>query len=308
MHDPNYERTHRLITKGYPLDILPTEEELERVDQMDPCECPRRYCWHWNWINHAWDKSLAEGCGANRTGTNIHGRPIHPFHTTPCKRLDPSNPKDHFEPNEPAMLEDGIPEGRWDCGDKKQSRVPSFDSKSEGGQSAAAYHRNMPDTHTPTIHAFIDRYLAQPSARQFNPNDFLVDTFGDSPEMADRLLALVLAGTKTATCSSLWAWEHEHAAPLTPGTHAVILDGANTPRCIIETTQAPIVPYNQVTADFARAEGEHTPLDLPDEQVLEHWRQGHWAYFSRTLPPLGLTPSQGMPVICERFRVIYAEQ
>lgn len=167
---------------------------------------------------------------------------------------------------------------------------------------------NMPDTHTPTIRAFIDRYLAQPGAHPINPNTIPLDTFGDAPEMADRLLALVLAGTKTATCSTLWAWEHENDDPLTPGTRAVILDGANTPRCIIETTQAPIVPYNQVTADFARAEGEHTPLDLPDEQVLEHWRQGHWAFFTRTLPPLGFTPTPDMPVICECFKVIYAEQ
>jgi uncharacterized protein YhfF len=31
--------------------------------------------------------------------------------------------------------------------------------------------------------------------------------FGDSPQMADALLALVLAGTKTATCSALAAYE-----------------------------------------------------------------------------------------------------
>lgn len=122
MPDPNHERTHRLITKGYPLDLLPTEEELECVDEMASCVCPRRYCWHWNWINHAWDKSIAEGCGANRTGTNIHGRRIDPSHTTPCKRLDPSSTKDHFEPREPSMIEDGIPEGRWDCADFKQRR------------------------------------------------------------------------------------------------------------------------------------------------------------------------------------------
>ncbi|MHA7812913.1 MAG: ASCH domain-containing protein [Phycisphaerales bacterium] len=166
----------------------------------------------------------------------------------------------------------------------------------------------MPDTHTPTIQAFIARFLAQPDAPRIDPADIPTDTFGDSPEMADRLLALVLDTTKTATCSSLWAWEHEQQQPPTPGQLAVILDGASAPRCIIETTSVETMPYNQVPADFARAEGEHTPLDLPDEQVLEHWREGHWAFFTRTLTPLGLTPAEDMPLVCERFRVVYAER
>lgn len=62
-----------------------------------------------------------------------------------------------------------------------------------------------------------------------------------------------------------------------------------------------------VCAEFAREEGEHKPLDLPDEQVLEHWREGHWAIFERTLPLIGYTPQLDMPILCERFKVIYQE-
>ena len=165
----------------------------------------------------------------------------------------------------------------------------------------------MPQPHPSQVQEFITRFLQHHDSPQIDPNSILVDSFADTPELKDRLLALVIAGTKTATCSSLWAWEHENESPITPGTLAVILDASDTPRCIIETTSVEIMPYNEVPASFARAEGEHTPLDLPDEQVLAHWREGHWAFFNRTLPPLGLTPTQDMPVICEHFRVIYSE-
>ncbi len=115
MLDPKHERTHRLISKGYPLDVLPTEEELERVDQMNPYECPRRYCWHWRSLGHEWDIPPSEGCDADRKKINYLGNPIPRMHNSPCKRAHPSSPHDHFETRDPAMLEDGIPNGRWDC-------------------------------------------------------------------------------------------------------------------------------------------------------------------------------------------------
>ena len=121
-------------------------------------------------------------------------------------------------------------------------------------------------------------------------------------------LALVLAGTKTATCSSAWSWEHEFEVPLAPGMLTVILDGSKRPRCVLETTSVDRTTYREVTADFARAEGEHEPADLDDSSVLNHWRTGHWAFFARTLPLIGCEPSQDMPVLCERFRVIYHEE
>lgn len=122
MPDPKHERTQRLVDKRVPIHLLPTEEDLQRVDEMNPCDCPRRYCWHWKTLSLDWDTSVSEGCEAHVSRVNYKGKTIPAMHDTPCKRLDPSNPKDHFEPREPAMLEDGIPVGRWDCGDFKQRR------------------------------------------------------------------------------------------------------------------------------------------------------------------------------------------
>jgi len=60
-----------------------------------------------------------------------------------------------------------------------------------------------------------------------------------------------------------------------------------------------ICRYEDVDADFARAEGYmRSPLD--------EWREVHWAYFSRRYAELGRTASPDMPIVCERFEVVYA--
>ena len=128
---------------------------------------------------------------------------------------------------------------------------------------------------------------------------FLVDQFGDTPELADELGHLVLSGVKTATCSALWAWEAEQETPfIEAGTKTIVLDGANTPIGIIETTEVNICPFNQVDAQFAYEEGE-------GDRSLQSWRTEHWKYFARVLPKINKAPAPDMPLVCERFRVVY---
>ncbi len=67
---------------------------------------------------------------------------------------------------------------------------------------------------TDQIRAFRQAYLdTLPPDDPARGEPIPADAFGDSPELADELLALVLAGTKTATCSSVWEWEAEGEAP-----------------------------------------------------------------------------------------------
>jgi len=132
----------------------------------------------------------------------------------------------------------------------------------------------------------------------FNPRGFIVDKFGDSPEMADELLEPVLSGLKTATCSALWEWEHEGNPPPKPGLLSVILDGNSEPKCIIETVEVTLKNYNEVDAEFARDEGE-------GDLSLEYWRDAHKRFFTRTLPAIGKEFRDDMPLVCERFRVVW---
>ena len=127
---------------------------------------------------------------------------------------------------------------------------------------------------------------------------YVVEPFGDNPALADELVALVLAGTKTATCSALWEWEAEGNPLPTPGLFWVVLDGRGEPRCIVETVEVTFRRYDEVDADFAAAEGE-------GDRSLAYWRAAHRRFFSRTLPAVGKQFATDMPLVCERFRVVY---
>lgn len=111
--------------------------------------------------------------------------------------------------------------------------------------------------------------------------------FGDSPELADALLALVLAGTKTATC-----WAARDLGPSAVGQRSVVLDGRGAARAVIETVQIRACRFADVDAAFAYDEGE-------DDRSLPAWRAAHRAYFERNG---GF--AEDMPLWCERFRLV----
>lgn len=122
--------------------------------------------------------------------------------------------------------------------------------------------------------------------------------FGATPAHADGLLALVLDGTKTGTASPLWDYEHAGEPVPAVGSHSIILDGRGAPRALLETTAISIVPFDEVSEEHAHAEGE-------GERTLAAWRDIHerfWRNYSEN--PRGYEPT--MPVVCERFRLLFA--
>jgi uncharacterized protein YhfF len=127
---------------------------------------------------------------------------------------------------------------------------------------------------------------------------WVAEGFGDGPELADRLSALVLTGVKTATCSSLWEWEASGDPLPRVGLLTVVLDGAGLPLGIIETIEVRILAFDRVDGDFAREEGE-------GDRTLAYWRRAHWEYFLRTLARLGRSPREDMPLVCERIRLVH---
>lgn len=149
------------------------------------------------------------------------------------------------------------------------------------------------------IEAYWWAYLATfPSDSALRKIKFTAERFGDTPELADRLGALIVEGTKTATCSALWEWEAEDSPIPEAGMITIVLDGADEPLCIIETIEVIVQPFNQVDARFAYEEGE-------GDRSLQYWREAHWDFFTRSLAKIGKKPTFEMPLVCERFRVIH---
>ena len=119
--------------------------------------------------------------------------------------------------------------------------------------------------------------------------------FGATPEHADGLLRLVLDSVKTGTASSLRDYEADGDPLPEVGELSIILDGSGAPRAVLETTEVVTVPFDQVTAEHARSEGE-------GDRTLAAWRQIHERFWTEHSDG-GFAPD--MPVVCERFRLIH---
>ncbi|WP_062077376.1 ASCH domain-containing protein [Demequina globuliformis] len=140
------------------------------------------------------------------------------------------------------------------------------------------------------------RRAADPSLPERVPEAW---AFGATEAHADELLSLVTQGVKTATASALWDHEETGEPVPKPGNFSIILDGRGVPRAVIETTHVTVVPFNQVSADHAAAEGE-------GDRSLAAWRDIHERYWrEHSENPRGYAPD--MPVVCERFRLVYSQ-
>jgi uncharacterized protein YhfF len=91
--------------------------------------------------------------------------------------------------------------------------------------------------------------------------------FADTEALADELAKLIVAGTKTATCSML----DEDGIPQV-GDVFVVVDGRSEPVCAVELTATDVVPFNQVDEKHAFEEGE-------GDRSLAYWRKEHQRFF-----------------------------
>lgn len=118
-------------------------------------------------------------------------------------------------------------------------------------------------------------------------------SFGNTPEMADELVELVLAGKKIATCSLLRAYQGEENEIPRVGVYSIVCDGKNNPKCVVFYTDTFICKFNEVTEKHAYEEGE-------GDQTLAHWRKVHHEFFAA----YG-NFNEDEELLCERFKVVY---
>jgi uncharacterized protein YhfF len=122
--------------------------------------------------------------------------------------------------------------------------------------------------------------------------------FDDNEASANALAQLALSGRKRATASLVWSHEQAGTPLPRPGSLSVVTTFAGAPVCVIETLRVDIVPFEEVTAEFAAVEGE-------GDGSLEYWRKAHTASFGRVCRGVGRTLEPRMLVACERFAVVY---
>ena len=137
------------------------------------------------------------------------------------------------------------------------------------------------------LHGFWQRFAA---TIETDPTPRFLEAFyfDDNECSASELAALVLAGRKRATAGLLWVNEKEKKPIPRPGDLSVVTDFAGRPVCVIETIKVDVVPFEDVSEEFAATEGE-------GDGSLQYWRAGHEVYFERECKRIGRTPHARMP-------------
>lgn len=122
--------------------------------------------------------------------------------------------------------------------------------------------------------------------------------FGDGPELANELAQLVKSGDKTATCSLYQSYIDENEELPKVGEYNIITDWDGQPILITRTMKVELIPFNEVTKEFAYKEGE-------GDKSYDYWRREHIKFFNRELADKNQTFEEKMYVVCEEFKVVY---
>lgn len=120
---------------------------------------------------------------------------------------------------------------------------------------------------------------------------------GDTPEMTDTLIALILSGEKTITATSPWLYGNDPAQKPIANGYSLLLDANGVGRAVLRTTEVKTVPFDKVTDKDSQFEGKSV-------RTLAAWRSVHTNYFNKQLAPLGKSWAPDMPVTLERFEVV----
>lgn len=115
---------------------------------------------------------------------------------------------------------------------------------------------------------------------------------------ADWLAELVVEGKKTATTSGYIFYELEKEVLPKAGEYSIVLNGRDEPVAVIEIQSVEVLPMNEVTEEFALAEGEGD---------YQYWWYAHKNFFTTSLKEYKLEFSPNMLVVCERFKKVYSK-
>lgn len=113
---------------------------------------------------------------------------------------------------------------------------------------------------------------------------------------ADWLAELVVQGKKTATSSGYVFYELENESLPEAGQYFIVLNSKNEPVAVIQIVHVEVLPMNEVSEEFALAEGEGD---------YNYWWNAHEEFFKNALATYNLGWDPSMKIVCETFKVVY---
>jgi uncharacterized protein YhfF/GNAT superfamily N-acetyltransferase len=122
--------------------------------------------------------------------------------------------------------------------------------------------------------------------------------------LRDRLTALALAGTKTATAALLVEWELDGEAVPQPGGRSVLVDSSERPVAILETVSCRVVRLADVDDRHAVDEGEGYANATEFRAAHERFWSGYLDDLRARLGDPSFEITDDTLVTAERFRVV----
>jgi uncharacterized protein YhfF len=122
-----------------------------------------------------------------------------------------------------------------------------------------------------------------------------VAEFAFSGELRDQLVAAILGGDKTSTSTLLADYERDGEPLPEVGEREVVVDSAERPVAIIETTEVRVLPIREIDLAFVREEGEGF-------ETVAEWREAHERFWASYLPDVRVDDET--LVVAERFRLV----
>ena len=116
--------------------------------------------------------------------------------------------------------------------------------------------------------------------------------------VTDEISELARQGRKRGTAHLVLDFDKNDVPQRKPGEYMLVLDAALEPQCVVRCTNIDIVPFREVTAEFAASEGE-------GDLSREYWATVHKRYFCKLLETWGMEWDDGLDVVCESFDLVW---
>jgi len=147
---------------------------------------------------------------------------------------------------------------------------------------------------SPQVAQYWNRFRSEPGKGDAQ----LFDVFkvGISAESANEGLALILSGAKTTT--GCLPEEFQDTRPPQKGDLSIVTNWDDEPGGVVETVEAELKPFDEVTETFAHDYGEW-------DRTLATWREKNRSYYASLCRGLGINWHEKRELICETFRLIH---
>ena len=122
--------------------------------------------------------------------------------------------------------------------------------------------------------------------------------FCNNEEDADNLADLVKRGIKRATASLKKSYEIENEPLPKENNLNIITEFDGKAVCIIKVTKVEIIPFDEITEENAKIEGE-------GDGSLAYWREGHLKFFKEEAKALKFDFKENDLVVFMTFKVIF---